>query len=56
VIGPFSAPHGYPSSLRQPPDRIAEEQADGCFPALAVRRGRLGVAGSGDLHELVLSD
>jgi hypothetical protein len=55
VIGPLSAPHGYPSSLRQPPDRIAEEQADGCFPALAIRRGGLGVTGPGDLGEFVLT-
>ena len=42
-------------SLRQSPDRIAKEHADGGFPAPAVRRGRLGVPGSGDLREFVLT-
>jgi hypothetical protein len=43
------------SSLREPPDRIVQKQSDGRFPVLAIRRGGLGVAGSGDLGELVLT-
>ena len=43
------------SSLREPPGRVAQEQADGGFPVLAIRRGRLGVARSGDLGEFVLT-
>ena len=38
-----------------PQDRVGQEQADGRFPHLAIRRGRLGVTGLSDLGELVLT-
>jgi hypothetical protein len=43
------------TSVHQPPDRVGQEQADSRFPVLAIRRGRLGVAGPGDLGEFVLT-
>jgi hypothetical protein len=33
------------TSLRHPPNRVAQEQADRRFPRLAIPRGRLGVTG-----------
>jgi hypothetical protein len=44
------------SSLREPPDCITKEQADGRFPFLTVCRSCLGVTGSGDHSEFVLTD
>jgi hypothetical protein len=49
-----AAPH-LSTSGHQPPRGVAQEQADGRFPVLAVRRDRLGVAGPGDLGEFVLT-
>jgi hypothetical protein len=48
--------HTLQTSLHQSPDRVAQEQADGGFAILAIRRGRLGVTGSSDLSEFVLTD
>jgi hypothetical protein len=42
-------------SLYQSPGRVAEEQADGGFPVLAIRRCCIRVTGPGDLGELVLT-
>jgi hypothetical protein len=41
--------------LHQCPDRIAQEQADGRFLRLAIRRGRRLVTGLSDPRELVLT-
>jgi hypothetical protein len=41
--------------LHELPGRVGQEQADGRFPALAICRGRLGVACPSDLGELVLA-
>jgi len=38
-----------------PSRRSSSIQADGRFPFLAIRRGRLGIAGSSDLREFVLT-
>jgi hypothetical protein len=38
-----------------PQNRVGQEQANGRFAALAICRSRLGVAGSGDLCEFVLT-
>jgi hypothetical protein len=42
-------------SLHQSPGRVAEEQADGGFPVLAIGRGCLGITCARDLGEFVLT-
>ena len=51
----YCADHRLQTSLHQPPGRIAKKQSDGRSPAPAICRGGLGVAGSSDLSEFVLT-